>query len=327
MGSPVISIIIPIYNAASYLKRCIESVLMQSFSDFELLLIDDGSVDTSGAVCDEYALTDERIKVFHKVNGGVSSARNLGLNHIEGKWVTFVDSDDWLDPEYLDRLIAFSDEKDIDMIISGYNIQSPKGRRIDLNNYHSLFQDPTVCYTVPWGKLYKAEIINKNQIRFIENMYLGEDMLFLYTYMICSNTVYMIGNIGYHYNIASENSLSKKIFPIKNELFGYVQAKIAFNELIESKRLDHTSAIEHLLLLECFFIRRVLNALYYNKTSRKERMEILGKINIALYVSTRKSDSKKEQFFIWLLSNHCYICYDLIRVIIVRSKKLFCKMM
>lgn len=92
--NPIISIIIPVYNAEKTLNRCVDSVLNQTFHDWELLLIDDGSKDRSMYLCDEYALKDKRIKVFHKKNGGVSSARNMGLDYARGEWITFVDSDD-----------------------------------------------------------------------------------------------------------------------------------------------------------------------------------------------------------------------------------------
>jgi glycosyltransferase involved in cell wall biosynthesis len=90
---PTISVIVPVYNVEQYLCKCLDSILNQIFTDFELLLIDDGSPDKSGQICDEYAHKDSRIRVFHKENGGVSSARNLGLDNANGKWVTFIDSD------------------------------------------------------------------------------------------------------------------------------------------------------------------------------------------------------------------------------------------
>ena len=95
---PKISVIVPVYNTEKYLHRCIDSVLAQTFTDWELLLIDDGSKDTSGSICDKYAAKDKRIRVFHKENGGVSSARNLGRDYAQGEWVTFVDSDDYIEP-------------------------------------------------------------------------------------------------------------------------------------------------------------------------------------------------------------------------------------
>ena len=90
----MISVIVPVYNTEKYLNRCVDSVLSQTYTDFELLLVDDGSTDSSGTICDSYALQDERVRVFHQVNGGVSSARKLGLDNAQGEWVTLIDSDD-----------------------------------------------------------------------------------------------------------------------------------------------------------------------------------------------------------------------------------------
>ena len=103
--SPTISVIVPVYNAEKYLHRCIDSVLAQTYKDFELLLIDDGSKDSSGTICDEYAAQDARVKVFHKENGGVSSARNVGLDHARGEWIMHLDGDDWIEHDMLERLI------------------------------------------------------------------------------------------------------------------------------------------------------------------------------------------------------------------------------
>ena len=99
-----ISVIVPVYNTELYLHRCIDSILSQTFTDFELLLINDGSTDRSGEICDEYAGKDKRVRVFHKENGGVSSARNIGLDEARGEWIAFVDSDDWVSPKLLEIL-------------------------------------------------------------------------------------------------------------------------------------------------------------------------------------------------------------------------------
>lgn len=109
----MVSCIIPVYNTQKYLPRCIESVLAQTFVDWEMLLIDDGSTDASGSICDEYAAKDERIRVFHKENGGISSARNLGLNYAQGEWIFFVDSDDSLPKTSLESLLARSSDANI----------------------------------------------------------------------------------------------------------------------------------------------------------------------------------------------------------------------
>ena len=109
----MVSCIIPVYNTQKYLPRCIESVLAQTFVDWEMLLIDDGSTDASGSICDEYAAKDERIRVFHKENGGISSARNVGLNYAQGEWIFFVDSDDSLPKTSLESLLSRSSDANI----------------------------------------------------------------------------------------------------------------------------------------------------------------------------------------------------------------------
>ena len=131
----MISVIVPLYNVEFYLRRCINSILNQSFVNFELLLIDDGSIDTSGIICNEYAEKDRRIKVFHKENGGVSSARNVGLANAKGTWIAFVDADDWVEPDYLKNLIDHVDDS-IDLVIS-YTQRYTKGANFRKEIYPS----------------------------------------------------------------------------------------------------------------------------------------------------------------------------------------------
>ena len=117
---PKVSIIVPVYKAEKYLHRCVDSILAQTFTDWELLLIDDGSPDRSGDICDEYAKKDTRIRVFHKKNGGVSSARNLGLDNVQGEYVTFVDSDDWIDVNTLNVCFSQIETYDLDILQFSY---------------------------------------------------------------------------------------------------------------------------------------------------------------------------------------------------------------
>ena len=117
MSSPKISIIIPVYNVEDYLSMCIESVIAQTYKDWELILVDDGSPDNSGSICDEYASRDPRIRVIHKKNAGVSAARNTGIEAANGEWISFIDSDDWVDTDYLEKFEL--DKDDADLIIQG----------------------------------------------------------------------------------------------------------------------------------------------------------------------------------------------------------------
>lgn len=248
---PLISIIVPIYNSEKTLNRCVDSILQQTFTDWELLLIDDGSKDSSGDICDEYARKDPRIKVFHKENGGVSSARNIGLDNAKGEWIAFVDSDDWIESDYLYYLINIGD---YDCILG--SLSCHKGRFVSnivigdifcnqnedvanalfsLNNHLGLF--------VPWGKLLKNKIILNHKLRFNENIDSGEDSLFIYHYLFYINSIYASKKILYHYNIGGglsqkKLSLQKIDLVIKQTLNALEKLELKLNYNTEKKKFD-----------------------------------------------------------------------------------------
>ena len=124
--TPKISVIVPVYKAEAYLHRCVDSILAQTFQDFEVLLIDDGSPDRSGEICDEYARKDRRVRVFHKENGGVSSARQCGMDHAQGEYTIHADPDDWVEPMMLEELYKKAKEEDADMVICDYFVEERK---------------------------------------------------------------------------------------------------------------------------------------------------------------------------------------------------------
>ena len=130
----LISIIVPVYNTEKYLDRCIQSILSQTYTDFELLLIDDGSTDSSGVICDKYAEQDSRVRVFHKENGGVSSARNIGLDNANGVWITFCDSDDWVYPYWLENY-GITNNSIYDLICQGIECSNKLSHSNKSNKY------------------------------------------------------------------------------------------------------------------------------------------------------------------------------------------------
>lgn len=188
-----VSVIIPVYNTAKYLPCCIESVLCQSFDGFELLLVNDGSTDGSGDICDTYAARDSRIRVFHKENGGVSSARNLGLKEAKGEWVCFVDSDDELLPEGLQTMVD-GVSSDVDLVMAGYygwigetlvtdtscfGMDGIIDRDKALLTMYS--NSPYMGYS--WGKLFNRNLIMDRCISFDEHVRFKEDTLFVTEYL------------------------------------------------------------------------------------------------------------------------------------------------
>lgn len=209
---PKISVIIPVYNAERDLNRCVDSVLSQSHQNFELLLIDDGSRDNSGEICDEYEKKDARVKVFHKNNGGVSSARNLGLQEATGKYVTFIDSDDWISQTYLeDFKIENCPENRAVLILQGIQQYYPERKSIkDIFKYNDeiiyLESNSTQLITsnilengCPVAKIFDLDVIKQNNILFNTTISLNEDHLFFLDYLYYTKIIYTKRVINYTY--------------------------------------------------------------------------------------------------------------------------------
>ena len=194
--NPKISVIVPVYKVEPFLSRCLDSVVAQTFSDWECILIDDGSPDNSGAICDEYAVKDRRFKVIHQKNAGVSAARNAGLNVAVGEWICFADSDDWLEKDYLRCMIDATSKSNCELIICGFFqqeadgqvcVKNPRDKKDDqvihnkeefLSFFLNLRNIPDYsCYlNVIFNKLYKADLL-KNMY-FDTSMKIYEDYIF-----------------------------------------------------------------------------------------------------------------------------------------------------
>lgn len=217
MASSLISIIIPVYNTEKYLDRCIQSVLAQTYTNWELLLIDDGSTDSSWAICDKYAEQDSRIKVFHKENGGVSSARNLGLDNAKGEWISFIDSDDWVANQYLEIL----HQNGLYDFVTGYwsilNCDSFCSKpfynqEFRKDGIRTFLDINTGKLSYPVCRLYRRSIIKNNRLRFDTKIHFAEDALFNLSYIRYIQTAKQTGDILYYYE-KHENSLSNKEIP------------------------------------------------------------------------------------------------------------------
>lgn len=191
---PSVSIIVPVYNAEPFLHRCIDSILLQSYTDFELILVDDGSVDKSGMICDGYVLKDNRIKVIHGRNKGVSSARNQGLKLASGEYIVFIDADDFVANSYIRCLVAYGD---FDLVTANYNVNTAcnayRGGKV--KNYLQTF----IHCTTLWGKLYNKKIIKVRGLHFDEDIRFGEDTLFYLSYLLYCKNIAVIPDCGYHY--------------------------------------------------------------------------------------------------------------------------------
>lgn len=227
----MISVIAPVYNAEKYLHRCIDSILVQSFTDFELLLINDGSKDNSGKICDEYAAKDSRIRVFHKENGGVSSARNLGLENAKGDYIMFVDSDDYMFPEMCELMAATIESKKADLVVCGTTETGGGYWRPAADEDYSLAQLKenfvqllhTELLSPPWNKIFKRAIIGEQ--RFREDVSFGEDLMF---------------NLGYIYKCEKVSFIKESPFFHEKDNTDSLVVKFNRNRLTDIERVWET---------------------------------------------------------------------------------------
>lgn len=218
---PLVSVIIPVYNTEKYLNQCINSVLAQTLSDIEVLLIDDGSTDGSGKICDDYARKDKRIHVIHTSNHGVSHARNRGLDQAKGEYISFTDSDDWIDPDMIATLYRLMQTHHADLSTCGYIIEDENGSIIynikekaiyTLNKWdtiYSLFHDKHYKYKGNlWDKLYNRNIIDNHHLRFNEKIYYNEDRLFIFQYLSYCQSLAYTSSPYYHYIMRSNSAMN-----------------------------------------------------------------------------------------------------------------------
>lgn len=206
-----ISVIVPVYNADKYLVRCVESILHQSFADFELLLIDDGSSDGSSSICDDYAARDSRIRIFHQANAGVSAARNLGLEKMRGRYLAFVDADDYVSPHYLQDLYgSLCPDKGSGLVVQGIVQISPTGEMLSIKETGDAFMEFhdfgwAICHYRLYAqgyiasKLYDAELIRKHHLCFDTGIRVLEDLFFMYRYLLCCDYVLLSKKSNYIY--------------------------------------------------------------------------------------------------------------------------------
>ena len=202
--NPKVSVIVPVYNAQEKLRRCIESILRQDFTNFELLLMDDGSKDESGKVCDEYAAKDSRIYVLHKENSGVSDTRNQAIRLARGEYLQFVDSDDWLTPEATGLLVSTMEKHGCDLVISDfYRVVGERlAHKGDIQEDGLLTRKEFAAYMIEnpadyyygvlWNKLYKKSIIEKHKLIMDKEINWCEDFLFNMEYIRHVESVYAL---------------------------------------------------------------------------------------------------------------------------------------
>lgn len=209
MKDPKVSVIVPVYNAGDYLANCLKCIAVQDYQDFEVILVDDGSTDGSGLICENFANGDDRFVVFQKSNGGVSSARNLGIEKAKGEWVYFLDADDWIEPAYIRQFVNGTRGSDIDLVIQSYDIEdeggvhSPRFPDKEIKKAYQVVElleriKYTHCGWL-WHRLFKREIIEREEVKFREDITLGEDEIFFLDYVKYVRHTRVLPSRGHHY--------------------------------------------------------------------------------------------------------------------------------
>ena len=236
---PNVSIIVPVYNAQNYLHKCIDALLNQSYDDFEVILVNDGSKDNSKIICEEYATKDNRIKVINKENGGVSSARNCGLDAAQGKYIMFCDSDDFVKNDFCAPMVALANDDEDCMVIAGITLikddgtasdslcpEYQEGENIVLTNrgYCDLYvnlnlKSPFLLTSMPYNKLFSRKVIEDNNLRFDTSIHYNEDFIFNLEYLDKISTVKIYNKSIYHYYLDAPGSLCKRYFDNIIEMF------------------------------------------------------------------------------------------------------------
>lgn len=347
----LVSIIIPVYNVEKYLSECLQSICSQTYSNLEIILVDDGSTDSSGRICDDYQRYDDRIKVIHKTNEGLGMARNTGLENATGDYILFCDSDDWIEKSMVSVLIHNAVRYKADMVCCGYNIYYSsndirekkacntllvvKGKKNILQQilYPMLGADAgenldnrksmSTCLN-----LYSKKIIDKNSLKFVsEREYLTEDLFFNISYLFHISKVVIIPDCLYFYRYNS-SSLSHKYRPDKLELLKKMFEKIS--SLLEQLGIKQYCGYR----IERSYLMRLRNHLLIISGSefpKEEKVNLLKRIVNDAFVQKTLSNYPlnvplRENIMVWLIQRRKYMLLGIyvkfqIYVIFLRDKR------
>lgn len=298
----LVTIVVPVYNVEKYLSKCIDSIIHQTYKKIEIILVDDGSTDSSGKICDDYKKADNRIKVIHKKNAGVSSARNIGIDEANGEFICFVDSDDYLSNNYVEYMLGLNKKTNADFCLSKRCYSTQKDLELTdktdnvkvLNSIEAtellLSQE---IFIGCWNKIYKLDLLRNNNIRFCESLYYGEGLKFIV------NTAQVADKIGvgtervYYYRINNMHSATKKF-----NLEKYKNGEKSLN-MIKSELIKYDNSVEHQLNTHyCFFYFNALFDIIKNKKKSefsKEYDVYRNKFKQYAYIVLKYQELKPKQ--------------------------------
>ena len=274
---PFLSIIIPVYNTEEYLTCCLDSILAQDYTDYELILVDDGSTDGSAGICDRYAAEHSQVQCIHQPNGGHTSARQNGVRASSGRYITFVDSDDWIAPDMYRKMCQAIYDTEADIVICNYTAVMPNKEEICRNPFSSGFYDkarldkevyPYMIYSGTYfkygiapslcNKLFRLELLKNHLLRVPNDVFVGEDALASYSCMLEASSIYFIDESFYYYR-SNVGSVSRRAIPVRrllenHKVFDMLQQVIDTSKYpCMEKQLDYYCVYQSLLTYELVF--------------------------------------------------------------------------
>lgn len=269
MNNELVSIIVPIYNVEKYIRNGIESLLNQSYTNIEIILVDDGSPDNCPSICDEYAKKYDRVKVIHKKNGGVSSARNCGLDIAKGKYVTFVDGDDYVDTEYVSYLLDIIKKNNSDVGVNTIHYSNSNIKTVD----ESIKCESSECIiekiyngkvdVAVWNKIYSKDFLLNNNIRFNEDIWYGEGMLFNIECLQYTDKVGIGKKYLYHQVFNTESAMRK--FNLKSQYCGLKSLDIQKSIWKKKNTYIENAWIFHKKCFNMSILKGLLKSKQYNE--------------------------------------------------------------
>jgi glycosyltransferase involved in cell wall biosynthesis len=281
---PRVSIILPVYNSEKYLHKCINSILAQTFSDFELIIVNDGSQDQSVNICNEFLEKDKRIRVFHKANEGVSSARNVGIDNAVGKYVCFIDSDDWVEEEYIESFFVEELECDESVFVIQDILKETKVKTykycnfprkiLQTNEFSGLFTKYEIYrYGHPFSKLYYLLFIREHSIRFDSIINYSEDLVFMLEYMKHVKKILLLKSAKYHYVDNGPNTLINTFNSFDSEFYGFKKISSIVESLIFCLELDAEST-RKLHYKVAHYYSRSVQSIYKSKNADAQKSNV-----------------------------------------------------
>ena len=279
MTNPLISIIVPVYNVEDYLRQCLDSIIAQTYTEWEAILVDDGSTDRSGEICDEYAKKDSRCKVYHLSNGGVSRARNYGIKQACTDWFTFMDSDDWIEPSLFEVLADKLSTNNVDCVKWGFHRDYTYGQKTVVLPKEVVTVEGAESYRISerrydayvWNTLYKRELIGN--IQFDVSINWCEDHIFTTEYFVKCKSILWLDKALYHHRVGFCESLSTKVSSIMMlkvcERLTRERSLMVGNSSDGKKRVD---------FYQVTTLYKAVAKLYAEGNNRKERMLFCTKI-------------------------------------------------